>query len=622
MIIIIEKIGGKQIMLKNYSRIWGLAFLFFLLIGLAVPANAEVQEVTDNGKKDLGEIVVTTSTKTEKKISEVPMIVEVITAEELEESNTKTVMEALDFVNGVNAIQDNGSWGNNGVQLRGMEKKHTLVLINGQRFYGGHNCIDLSTIPIEMVEQIEIVKGPFSSLYGSDAMGGVVNIITKKSPGNNYTDFNIEMGSNNTRNYDVSGGFNKNELGGTFNFTRQSSDGIEEDDEYEKNIFDASFVLNFSPQSKLEVSPYYSKLQHKYEDRNQERHGLNMKWAFEPDVLSEFYIRSSLFDYKHWTEDKETDNNKDSTELEIGYNRLLGSRHLFTVGGEYHLEDFSDEVKKYNKDQTINSVFVQDQIDFYPLQVILGARVDEHDLWGTEVCPNLKTSYQLNKKIKLRGSVGKAFRAPTLVKLYADEWMMGPFLVHSNSDLEPEESLGYELGMDYDFSKKATLSTTLFRNDVDNLVSSRIVRRGYPFDMYWENVEEALIQGVEINYRFRLNKDINGSLGYIFLDTENEETGKEITYRPEDSMTMKLDWKTPYKLNIQFSGTYKGEAYSDEENETKVDNYSLLNLDFNKEISDRYELYLSIDNLLGVDDIDNEPEIDGVEYYLGMNVRL
>ncbi len=611
-------------MFKKYGQVLGLLLLIFLLTSFTLSIKAATKSTDSNETEELGEIVVTTSTKTEKKISEVPMIVEVITAEELEESNAKTVMEALNLVNGVNAIQDSGSWGNNGVQLRGMKKKHTLVLIDGQRFYGGHNCVDLSTIPVEMIEQIEIVKGPFSSLYGSDAMGGVVNIITKKSPKDSYVDFSVESGSNNTRNYKLSGGFNKNELGGTFNFTRQSSDGIEKEfDEYDRDILDASFVLDFSSQSKLKVSPYYSKLEHEYEERNQERHGLNMKWEFEPDVLSEFYIRSSLFNYQQWTSDRETDYEEDSTEVEVGYNRLLGIRHLFTIGGEYHLEERDDEGKNCEEDQTINSVFVQDEIDYYPLQVILGARVDEHDLWGTEVCPNLKTSYQLNKKIKIRGSVGKAFRAPTLVKLYAGEWRMGPFLVHSNSDLEPEDSLGYELGMDYDFSKKATLSTTLFRNDVDNLVSSRIVMGGPPpFDLYWENVEEAIIQGVEINYHLKLSKNISGSLGYTFLDTENEETGKDLTYRPEDSLTMKLDWKTPYKLDIQLTGIYKGESYSDEENETRVDDYFLLNLDFNKEISDRYELYVSIDNLLGIDDIDNEPEIDGTEYYLGMSVEL
>ncbi|AZO95938.1 TonB-dependent receptor [Halocella sp. SP3-1] len=609
-------------MFRNHKRILGLVFLFLLLINFTIPIKATNQEVNSDEEKDLGEIVVTTSTKTEKKISEVPLIVEVITAEELKESNAKTVMEALNFINGVKAIQDSGSWGNNGVQLRGMGSKYTLVLVDGQRFRGGHNCVDLSTISIDMVQQIEIVKGPFSSLYGSDAMGGVINIITKKTPKKNYANLSAEAGSNNTRNTNLSGGFNKNEIGGNFSFTRQSSDGIKKEDRYNKDILNASFALDFTPQAKFEFSPYYSRLEHEYDDRVQERHGLNMKWKFEPDVFSNFYIRSSLLNYKHWTTDEGTNYKEDSTELELGYNRLLGTRHLFTIGGEYSLEERDDKGKDYEESQNIKSIFIQDEMDFTLLQVVLGTRIDSHELWGTEVCPNLGASYQINELMRVRGSVGKAFKAPTLVNLYADEWRMGPYLVHANADLEPEESLGYQLGLDYDFTKNATLSTTLFRNDVDNLVSSRIERNGYPYDMYWENVEEALIQGAEINCRIRLNENVSGTLGYTFLDTENKETGKELTDRSRDSLSFKFDWKTPYELDVQFSSIYKGESYSDDENENKVKDYSLLNVAFNKRISDNYEMYFNVDNLLDIDDIDNEPEIDGIEYYLGMVVKL
>ncbi|QTL98826.1 TonB-dependent receptor [Iocasia frigidifontis] len=609
-------------MFRNHKRILGLVFLFLLLINFTIPIKATNQEVNSDEEKDLGEIVVTTSTKTEKKISEVPLIVEVITAEELKESNAKTVMEALNFINGVKAIQDSGSWGNNGVQLRGMGSKYTLVLVDGQRFRGGHNCVDLSTISIDMVQQIEIVKGPFSSLYGSDAMGGVINIITKKTPKKNYANLSAEAGSNNTRNTNLSGGFNKNEIGGNFSFTRQSSDGIKKEDRYNKDILNASFALDFTPQAKFEFSPYYSRLEHEYDDRVQERHGLNMKWKFEPDVFSNFYIRSSLLNYKHWTTDEGTNYKEDSTELELGYNRLLGTRHLFTIGGEYSLEERDDKGKDYEESQNIKSIFIQDEMDFTLLQVVLGTRIDSHELWGTEVCPNLGASYQINELMRVRGSVGKAFKAPTLVNLYADEWRMGPYLVHANADLEPEESLGYQLGLDYDFTKNVTLSTTLFRNDVDNLVSSRIERNGYPYDMYWENVEEALIQGAEINCRIRLSENISGTLGYTFLDTENKETGKELTDRSRDSLSFKFDWKTPYELDVQFSSIYKGESYSDDENENKVKDYSLVNVAFNKRISDNYEMYFNVDNLLGIDDIDNEPEIDGIEYYLGMVVKL
>jgi outer membrane receptor for ferrienterochelin and colicins len=146
------------------------------------PAGVWAQDAVEAVKEEyeLEEVRVTTSTKTEHEIDEdVPVTVEVITKEELETAKVQTVQEALQYVSGVTVTTQKSSYGLGTVQMNGMPGPHTLVLVDGQRVgaQGGAILEDFST---EMVEQIEIVKGPLSSLYGSDAMGGVINIITKK----------------------------------------------------------------------------------------------------------------------------------------------------------------------------------------------------------------------------------------------------------------------------------------------------------------------------------------------------------------------------------------------------------------------------------------------------------
>lgn len=633
-------------MLRNYSKILGLFFL--LLIVFTLPINAE--------EKDLGEIVVTTATKTESKESETPVKVEVITKEELEESSAKTVQEALEYIDGINVIQNSRSnnWGKNGIDLRGLGSNYTLVLIDGQRFYGAYYNSDLSTISMEMVEQIEIVKGPFSALYGSDAMGGVVNIITKKRPEEAYGIFSSWGGSRGTRNYGVSAGFGQDKFGGAFTYTYEESNGIDkETDEYDENIFSASFGYDFNSKSKLELNPYYSK-KHNEDDgysgmrsgmrsgRDEERTGLNLKWQYNPDDLSGFYLRGSVFEFKNRTTDvKYVDNKTDSTELEITYNRLLGSSHLLTIGAQRHVEELDREnrsttpmggelVVSLEDDQTVNGFFIQDEMDFAPFQLVLGTRIDNHDDWGTELCPNLSVLHQFNEQLQIRGSVGKAFKAPEMIQSYDGSWMVGSRkMIHGNSDLDPEESVGYQLGMDYYLSKRVSTHLTLFRNDVDNLIENQYETLSSLTHVYYENIGEALIQGVELNFRTQLTKNVSGSLGYTFLDTEDKGTGEDLPERSKDSVSVKLDWKAPYEVQVQVAGFYMGTYYYNETNKltgdvSKVDveDYCLLNLGLNKKINDKYKIFLKANNLLDIDDVGNEYEIDGVEYSMGVKIEF
>jgi outer membrane cobalamin receptor len=231
--------------------------------------------------------------------------------------------------------------------------------------------------------------------------------------------------------------------------------------------------------------------------------------------------------------------------------------------------------------------------------------------------------YKVTDAFKLRASVGRAFRAPDLVKLYGG-WRMGPYMVQPNPDLDPETSIGYQVGAEYQFSKDYLAKVSLFRNEVEDMISSRIVRRGPPpWDMYWENIDEATTQGVEADLVARLTDNLTAKLAYTYLDTEDEETNKELIERANHKVDLELNWKIlELGLNVNITGQYFGRRYEDAENTNKLGDYTLWDLALTKDITKYAEAFVRIDNIFGEENIVDEYDIDGTEFLGGLQIMF
>lgn len=586
----------------------------------AITFFAQAQEAVELEK------TVVTATKTEHTLGDVPVAAEVITKEEIKAKNIKTVQDALKYISGIKIDKNCGEWGGKGkVEIQGLSANYTLILVDGQRYHGGHGeGVDLQSIPIEMIERIEIVKGPASALYGSDALGGVINIITKSAPEKPSFTASTSFGTRHTQVHEATGGIKAAGFGTFLNYTRRESEGIEaEFDEYEEDIFQGTLQYDFTPQSQLILKPYYSEHRMEYEDRTQKRSGLNTLWEWRPDDLSRFNLRGSWFNYEHYTGDRVSDWDDDNYEVEINYSRSILGRHIITGGYHYQGEEIDDEGKGYDADQTLNSFFLQDEIDLSPFVLVLGLRVDDHDEWGTETNPKASLMYKVTDAFKLRASVGRAFRAPDLVKLYGG-WRMGPYMVQPNPDLDPETSIGYQVGAEYQFSKDYLAKVSLFRNEVADMISHRIVRKGRPpWDMYWENIDEATTQGVEVDLVARLIDNLTAKLAYTYLDTEDEETNKELIERANHKVDIELNWKIlEFGLNLNLAGQYVARRYEDEENTKRLGGYSTWDLALTKDITKYAETFVRIDNIFGKDNIVDEYDIDGTEFLGGLKITF
>ena len=585
-----------------------------------------LRDVLSESRATVDKIVVS-ATKTPHTLGDVPVAAEVITREELLEENIQTVQQALEKVTGITVEANSGSWGNKGnVMIRGFDARHTLVLIDGQRILGGHqNAVDFQQISIEMIERIEILKGPSSALYGSDAMGGVINIITRGAPDKPEFSGSLAMGTRSTTIGNVSAGAGSGKVGGRVNYTYRESEGVDKEvDPYHEHILQGTLSFDLSDKMDLDIKPYYSYHDMEKQDRYQERYGFNALFKWQPDEYSTARIRGSLFDYHHWTEDKSTDYVLDDYELEIGYSRLLFEKHLVSAGYEFWQEERDDESKSLLVDQNLHSFYLQDEIDLSPVVLVLGARLDAHESWGEEISPKASVMYKASDALTFRASVGTAFKAPSLLKLYGD-WMMGPYMVHANPDLKPEKSLGYQAGAEYAFSKNVTGKVSLFRNDLEDLIDTRIVKAGPrpPWDMYFENVDEAMTQGVEVNLNAHLSSNISARAGYTLLDTENKLTGKELARRPDHKFFAAMDFKIPTAdIRMCIESLYTGERWDNAANTIRLDDFWIWSVSAAKEFSEHTEVFVKVNNIFDEKDIEDEYDIDGVELLAGVKVNL
>ncbi len=587
---------------------------------------APLRNVQAGPDKAVLDKIVVSATKTPHTLGDVPVAAEVITREELLERNVRTVQEALEKTTGLAVEMNSGSYGDKGhVSIHGLEFRHTLVLIDGQRILGGHqNAVDLQQISIEMIERIEILKGPASALYGSDAVGGVINIITRGAPDKPEFSGSLAMGTRGTTIGTASAGAGSGKVGGRVNYTYRESDGVDKElDPYHEHILQGTLSFDLSDKTDFDLKPYYSYNVMQKADRYQERYGLNALFKWQPDEYSAVRVRGSLFDYHHWTEDRDTDYVLNDYELEVGYSRLLFEKHLVSTGYEFRQEERDDESKLLAVDQNLHSFYLQDEIDFSSVVLVLGARFDTHERWGEEINPKASLMYKASADLTFRASVGTAFKAPSLLKLYGD-WMMGPYLVHANPDLKPEKSLGYQAGAEYAFSKDVTARVSLFRNELEDLIDTRIVRMGpRPWDMYYENVEEAMTQGVEVNLDARLHDNISARAGYTLLDTENKLTGKELVHRPDHKFFAGVDFRIPEAdLRLHIESAYTGERWDDDDNTIRLHDFWLWSASAVKELGEHTEVFVKVDNIFGEKDIEDEYDIDGVEFLAGVRVDL
>lgn len=490
---------------------------------------------------DVDTIIVTADRVPTKK-SDTPANVTVVTSQQIENNRYQSVQEALVHVNGVNVVEmSNGTFA--AVRLNGDDRVAVLVdgqsITNAQGMSTGRGVLDLTTLPgTKNIERIEVVKGNGSALYGSDAVGGVINIITKKGTANETT-LDVNTGSWGTHNYGLT---NEGTHGKTSWFVTGSighrnyyeyrdgdSTGQNRGD-YQDNTFTARIDQKINNGSSLKFN-----ISHKSFDGDNigyVNYGTIIKSASPMERLSNNY--SVTYNFK---EDTTTPgyfryfNNYTTTYLWSRYNvRTQGfqlqdgwqvNNNRITAGLEWQEDKASNSNSGYTDVKRTNrSAYVEDIIDLGKLSVTPGLRLDDNSTFGFHKTPKVALNYKANDKFNAYASWGRVFSAPHMDDLY---YYGAPYM-YGNPNLKPETGHSETVGFNYQLDKKTTLNVNWFQSKLDNAIrwySSNPDDYAIPWQV--ANVNSEKKHGIEISMNKIINNIWSYEMGYSYIYTKTDK---------------------------------------------------------------------------------------------------
>ncbi len=530
-------------------------------------AVAAVSAAAEDADMQLKEVVVT-ATKTEKQPQDITQSVSVITSDEIQKSSATTASEAIERTVGAD-VKDYGSTGSiSTINLRGANAEQVLVLLDGRRLNSASaGGFDMSDLPVLLgdIDRIEIVRGPFSALYGADALGGVVNILTKK-PTALATTITGETGSHGYELLSLSNSnkidkFYYNIYGG-----KKEYDGFRTNSDLDQSTAGAKLGYDITTDSSLEFTTdwigkeigvpgsvdFPSPLARQW-DRN-----VGTSLTYKIKFTKELDLRLNAFQNRERISFINPDpvfpvNSKHtstSSGAEAQSNWLANSWNLLTFGIEAR-QDHVNSTDAGEHTDSLWAVYLQDEISIgESLIVVIGGRNDSHSVYGDRFSPKASVRYIVSGPgTIIRASVGEAFRAPTLNELF---WTFDGF-EQGNPNLKPETSIEYEAGIEQPFGKGNSIKFTYFERKVDDLIQW-LPNSNFIYSPI--NVGNAKITGYEAEAKFVPFKPVTWAINYTYMNPKDESTGLYIYNIPAEQLKSYINWTLPTKTNIYVEGRY------------------------------------------------------------------
>jgi vitamin B12 transporter len=545
--------------------------------------------------------VVVTATRTPTPIDEVLAPVIVIDRDAIERSAASDVTELLRFHAGLDLGRNGGPGQTTAVFIRGAESNHTLVLVDGVRINPGTiGLAALQNIPPGLVERIEVVKGPRSALYGTDAIGGVINVITRRGARDGWS-AEVGYGDYDTTQASVGGGFAAGALEFDLGVSYLDSAGFptrttdDTDRGYENLSASAQLRADLGP-AEVALRHWRSEGTSEYsdffltpvdQDFETATTSLSVAWPAGGTLRAEVGA-SRLEDRIEQNQSPDFLRTvRDSVDAQLDWQ--ASARHALATGAQFSQEDASSASFGDRMDTATDmlTLFVQDQYAQGPHRALAALGYTDHDTAGDAVTWNLEYGYTLAGGTLLYGLAGTGFRAPDATDRYG---------FGGNPALEPERSQTLEVGVRHRFNERHAVSAGVFRNDIEDLIE--FVTLSYePFAGENRNVDEARIEGVEASYEYeaapwRLRVEA------IHQDPRNLTTDETLLRRARDSVTVSAQRSfgpVALGLDVLAAGERKDFGWP---TPVTLDSYVLANLTARWQVSRSVALTGRIENLL------------------------
>ncbi len=601
-----------------------------LLVGFSNPLQAQVNS-SDN-TLELPNMVVT-ATRTETPENEVASAMTVITAKDIADRHISNVADALRTVPGLDVVRTGGLGQQTSVFLRGANSNHTLVLVDGVEMNDPSSptgAFDFAFLQTDNIERIEVVRGAASAAFGSDAIGGVINVITKKGAGKLKLTGVAEGGSYGTwkTGGNISGGTER--INYSFDASRLETAGFSAADKNLGNLMPNGYRnTTVSGRTGIKVNEALDfGVTLRYGEGKSSLDNGGGKGADDPNfygTFNELFTRGfghlKLFD-GFWEQTvgvaySRTDrnnvngvdslNNFSSAATNLGQKVKLDYQNIFHVhksntvlvgveeeadslsssaSSEYPAWSYSSSASIPLKTMNTLGYFLQDQINLFDRSfTTLGVRYDNNNRFGGHETWRANELYTIKETgTRLRGSYGTGFKAPTLNQLYDTIYGTG------NVNLKPETSHGWDVGVEQDvFKKLSTLGISYFDNAFNNLIVANVA----PYVN--QNVSKAKANGIESFVEVRPMTDLTLRGSYTYQQTQNLDTGTQLLRRPRDKASFDTDYrfleKAHFHVNLLMVG--KKSDYA-----STVAGYAMLNFAGSYDVHKNVQLFARIDNVL------------------------
>lgn len=620
--------------MQKFSKKSSLALTLCILS--AISSSGYAAEKSDMITYSLDEVVVT-ATKTELTQKENPRSVEVITKEDIQNTGAISVRDALRTATNIDIVSVNHGGGEN-ISIRGGDTDGVLILVNGRRVAGenyfmsqGSNAYALDRLNLSNVDHIEILRGPASAIYGSGAMSGVINIITKKSEKPEFS-VGVATGTNEMSNYYHYDTGKNGKVSVNFDVNFSKLRNI--DSKAGKNL------LHGPKQA------YNLNLDYEMDENN----NLNLMLDYAKDNLEtrmrDFSVSSSAPDdlkypITSFTSERKTialtydgKNSNSDYSLSASYSQLnrdpyaadtpgtnekkykswnieardtirTSDNNKLIFGGEYRgnkASIYSDDNTVKNTDQYSLYLYDEYRVD-NKLLLTPAIRYDYHKSFGSHTSPNLGATYFISDKSRFKANYGTSYRAPSVDELYGaftHGGIWGGMAIVGNPDLKPEKSKGWEISYEQEFGDTTSAKLTYFDNKKEDAISYKI-EIAHPSQMgKFYNIDSTSSKGVEFEIKHDFGKGFTLVGNYNWLDSVDDTTGERLNYNARNTYMAKLMWTEPIKKEWNITAWNKWYTDFQYDSDT-VYSVNTFNFTVTKRWGDKYRVFAGIDNVFNKD---------------------
>ncbi|MBD5347584.1 MAG: TonB-dependent receptor [Bacteroides sp.] len=615
-------------------------------------SEAKLDSLEKVWSKTLDEVVVT-GTRTPKLLSESPILTRVITASDIRKSDATNISDLLQAE--LPGIEFSYSMNQQvSLNMQGFGGNSVLFLVDGERLAGETlDNVDYDRLNLNNAGKIEIVKGAASSLYGSNAVGGVVNIISREATEPWTLNINGRYGQHNSQRYGAVFSVNKWKISSSTTAQYSSIDSYDMKNSGDYSRYYGSKSVNvgerltFKPVDRLKLigrAGYFFRERYSQVSTNDRYRdfsgGLRGIYDFTPGTNLELSYSFDQYDKSDYVLLTRRDVRDYSNVQNIGklvFNHTFAGRHIFTLGGDV----MRDYLMSYQFDgggsyrQITADGFAQLDMTFNRLNIIAGGRYDyfsEADM--KHMSSRVNIMYRLNR-FNIRGSYAGGFRAPTLKEMYMNFDMASIFMIYGNPYLQPEVSNNFQLSGEY---TRGLLNANLgtFCNLVDNRITT--VWNKALSGMQYTNIGHVTISGIDANVSWRTAFGLGTRLSYIYT-YEHVRKGEPYTSstRPHTA-TVRFDyshqWREGYVLSVALNGRVLSDVTVDEftsltsyeETErVKYPGYTMWKLNMTHSFWKGIDVILTVDNLFNYVpkyNYSSTPSTTGISFNVGVSLDI